>query len=428
MLSAFGFIPYLTVFQSRLGLLGLVLASAGEQAQQRVQLVRRLGRMLFSAQRISRSDSEWPLVLAYLNSKGQIGKKAKSSGPYKGLRLAASSDVMDVAGKPVYDLNVTQSDLWMADGANRSTIGAPTEPNLEEYCNLAVLLGLISGSTNSVRPLGRAALTLRHCGPLPSTPFALGLDAVVYLRSIIAADATVMRPFVSGIRSLQPVFTRDAAGELLPELYIKAVEALRANRAPAETIRECKKAIEPVVAAGVRRKQLQATGEKESLGVLEHRTAPRLEWLVDCGALNKPADERNAFVYSVTDDLHILNNSLLLDGNESPQLYAEECARRYFRNSDFFHSMRDSVAVRGASAAVAKAYSLLKRPVGPVAVRDLSLCASVMRSDDASVTDVESNIRELGRTDSRIRLSGDRYSRDAANVIIDESLIKQWLS
>jgi len=426
MLARFGFIPYLTVFQSRLGLLGVVSQCAGEQAQQRVQLIRRVTRELFTQKAVSRMDSAWPLVVDYLNKKSQLTKNAKKTGPYKGLRLAAGGEIVDVAGKPVYDLMVNQADLWMADASTRSTIGAPTEPNLEEYCNLAVTFGLLSENNNNVRPLGRASVLLKNFASCASSPFALGLEAVILLRSIIASDAAVMHPFVEGLSVLGSEFTRDHAASLLPDLYLVALEKLRSRRAPSEILRECKKAIEPVVSAGARRVQLQDSGKTESLGVLEHRTSPRLEWLVDLGVLEKPIGERNTFVYRPSSDLAVLRTAFTESNGDSPLLYAEECARRYFQHACFFQRVRNRVSVNPLTTAIGIAYRLLRRPVGPVALRDLSLCASLFARNSISVTEVEASVRESGRSDARIRLSGDRFSRDAANVIIDASLVCEW--
>jgi hypothetical protein len=428
MAFSFGFIPYLTVFQSRLGSLNVVLSCAAEQSQQREQISRRMARSLFSSRRLLKSDGSWGEIIAYLNSKGQLGKKAKSSGPYRGLRLTSDGDVVDVAGKPTYEVAITQADLWMSDLATRSTVGAPTEPNLDEYCNLAVALGLLSSSTNSVRPLGRASVLLRQYVAQPSTPFAIGIEGVVFLRSIIAADGAVMLPFAEQLASIGPSFTRDSASDFLPVLYSGAIESLRQRRAPAEVIRECRKAIEPVLNAAERRSRLRVAGSKESLGVLEHRTAPRLEWLVDLGSLAKPTSERNAFVYSATGDLNVLVGSCVREMGESDHLFAEECARRYFLRSSYYDPIRQVVSVHAVESAIATAYALLKRPVGPVVIRDLSLLAGILCKQSTLVTEFERIVRERGKIDSRVRLSGDRFSRDAVNVIIDQSLVAEWVA
>lgn len=422
----FGFIPYLTIFQSRLGILSIILNCANEQHQLRAQIERCLQRRLFNTHRITHNDIAWPLVINYLNSKGQLGKHANSNGLYKGLRLLTTNEIVNDASEPVHELTVTKADLWMADSATRSTNGTPTPPNIEEYINLAIELGLLSGNTNSLLPLGKIALSLGSCGPQTTTPFALGLEGVIFLRSIIANDGRVMRPFVSDLRSLQPIFSRDMASELLPKLYSSVLDELREERFPPEKLRECKKAIEPVRSAEIKRNQLRINGQRNSVGVLEHRTGPRLEWLVDLGALKKPTVERNSFSYTADPDLNVLNTSLILDSNENAKLYPEECARRYFQQSAFFRNFQKTISIYTINEAIAEAYLLLKRPVGPVAMSDLCFCASLMIKELESVTNIDNKIKELGRTDVQIRLSGDRFT-DAVNVMIDNKLINGWL-
>ena len=73
-------------------------------------------------------------------------------------------------------------------------------------------------------------------------------------------------------------------------------------------------------------------------GVLEHRTAPRLEWLTDLGALSKEGIAKNAFEYQRVADADLLAN--LLDTPGTGPLTDEDIALRYWRESAAFAKAR----------------------------------------------------------------------------------------
>jgi hypothetical protein len=149
-------------------------------------------------------------------------------------------------------------------------------------------------------------------------------------------------------------------------------------------------------------------------GVLEHRMAPRLEWLTDLGALSKSGLPRNSFEYNVTSDADLLFS--LFDGNSEGPYWAEELAVKYWAKSSHWRHFRSEVLRDelglDVHSALRVGYQLMKRAVGPVPIREVCFIASLLKYDETLSVDAAAEaLIEWAKGEAAITLSGGRYRR-----------------
>src|SRR5262249_2300164 len=116
-------------------------------------------------------------------------------------------------------------------------------------------------------------------------------------------------------------------------------------------------------------------------GVFEHRTAPRLEWLGDLGALTKQGLPKNGFSYFVTPDAKVLLDSI--DQHLSTDDWPDEAALRYWRNASLWESWRRALPAMDLRRAILRGYRLMERAIGPAPIREVCFGAAVLAPHDS---------------------------------------------
>ena len=160
------FLTYLTVFQSRLGLLNLILHLCDGRRQPDAALLRKLRTEVTNSIEIKLSAESATPILGYLQEKGFLKssqqnkdrhRKSKSlslsKGRYPGLSIVVSSgavQVLDSGGDVLKTLQVSQVDVWLADPRVPSTVATPTGDNVAEVLNLAYAFRVLFRNKNNV--------------------------------------------------------------------------------------------------------------------------------------------------------------------------------------------------------------------------------------------------------------------------------------
>ena len=123
------------------------------------------------------------------------------------------------------------------------------------------------------------------------------------LRTVLQEDGLVIREMVRLLASSETI-RRDDVARALPDIIHRAVDAAEALGVPRQFVVNGRKFVRSLNESASR-------AGSAGPGVLEHRTSPRLEWLVDLGYLVKDGDiPKNAFEYRVTDNIAALLKTL----------------------------------------------------------------------------------------------------------------------
>jgi hypothetical protein len=422
------FIGYTTVFRSRLGGHSLIVNLAGTTPQSREQLERQSKRAISAPLQVHPESHEGQLVLRYLQEKGFLKKSFATAGRYKGYRLESRDGFLtaiDRQGAVPTSLTCSRIDYFLADDCVRSTIGAPTEATATELISSCAQLGLLSQSKSNVTSAGYMATRLLSLGAEESVnPFCLGLELVVYLRSIVQVDSAVILPLLRYISNRTRITRDDVAGQLV-DFYREAYEEMKNSGAPVQDRKEARSLVETISKSNSAAIRSSAEDSVRSFGVLEHRTSPRLEWLVDLGALSKAGLPRNVFTYFPTRDLKLLLSAMVQRKNVSR--YAEDVALHYFLNSERCSELRTRFKASSLNEGFVKAYLLIGRQVGPTPIADLALLAGMAAAAaDAKVEAVIEHLIEWSSREPRISLSGSRYVRTPEMAHFQSSLLEEF--
>jgi hypothetical protein len=427
------FISYLTVFKSRLGTLNVVLDLSGDVHQPDAALLRRLRAVLGQTEDLSLADPENHQVFQYLRDKDLIGREARSRGRYTGYAGLKAVDggwtAVDQQDRPVKEVRTFLTDIWLSHREIPSTIGVPTPENAGEVLELAFQLRLLVKSKNTWSAAGRLANGMRktfgHLIPDQRNPFLLGVDAVVLLRQIVAADGVLMRELIREVTNREePTITRDEVAEAFPSVVERAVAAAREANVSPPNLREAldfSKLIRKTAEEGGRsrrrttRRRTEATSRGP--GVLEHRVSPRLEWLTDLGYLNKDGLPKNRFEYRTTESLR----ALLVDLDEhsgGDDYWPEFVAVSQWWRNPFWEHLRESIAVRSREDAFRAGYSLMRRRIGPAPLREVALAAALMTEDHESFNTTFDELVAFAQASEGATLSGGRYRRSPENIYV----------
>ncbi len=386
------FRTYLTVFQSRAALANMVLPLTAGPNLSKEALVRKLTEGL--KRRVDVSLLEAPHVVAYLVEKKFIGSEPREGGRYPKWVLRRESGapvVLDAAGSPVTRMAVYEADMWMADPRVRSTVGVPTPENAAEVVELCYAFGLLT-QTNAWTGPGQVAHRLRtQSQGIESNPFVWGLEFLILMRQAMERDARMLAPILASVSSRSGSVTREECAALLPEWAKVALAQLKDRRARPELISKARDFLRLVENTGKKRAQ-QSTAP----GVLEHRTTPRLEWLTDFGALAKEGLARNGFEYLVKQDAVFLSG--LVESVVEGRMTSDAAALEYWRRSERCSEWRRTYVAATAEDSLVRAYIMLKRPIGPVAIRDLCLVAGTLIESDVALSELEKVLSGMAGT------------------------------
>jgi hypothetical protein len=436
------FLLYLTVFRSRLGIANIVLPLTGFAYLPVASLVNRLTAKLSEATPLELADPESGPVLRYLIEKKLIGQtpgRYSSRGRYKDYVLLFDDGVRAEhrSQGPVDRIPVFLSDVWMADPLLPSTIGVPTPENSREALDLCYQLGLISKTKNVWMAAGQLAARLRErfTDKATENPFVLGVEGVVLLRQILEKDGLMLRELLEQIRELREPFSRDDVAVMLPVAARRAYERTRATRLSGNLLLSTKKhvlGLEKYVAndsSGGRDRSKRTVAEsvasktpQRGPGVLEHRTAARLEWLVDLGVLTKEGEPRNAFMYRRSREFGSVCE--LMDKMLGQRGWADEVSLGIWRLSSRWAWARQLLPSLGERESLRLGYQIMRRVVGPASIREVSFAAALFeRSQTLMPKALQEELVRWAAEDKKITLSGGVYTRSPELVHVADDLM-----
>lgn len=243
----------------------------------------------------------------------------------------------------------------------------------------------------------------------------LGLEVVALLRQVLDRDGLLLRELLRECVAVRDV-VRDKIALRLPDVATRAMAAAEAAHFAPPVIAEGKKFVRLLHKTAAKR-----GSASRAPGVLEHRTSPRLEWLTDFGALTKHGRPRNAFEYSVTDDASLLLS--LLDDTPQGVRWSDTVALSYWRQASMWSTARATLPHFDLRDALLAGYRVMQRSVGPTSIRDACLVAGVLAPAlSLAAEDIEAALIEWASSESRITVSGGRYSRQPELVHISPDL------
>lgn len=403
------FIGYTTVFRSRLGAANLVLRHCGTGFISEETLTRKLRADLQRTVTIDLDDPDVAVVLEHLTTKGVVGPSIRKAGRY---RFALTNDdghwvARDSQGVEQRRVEVAEPDLAMADLRVRSTVGTPTPDNVGEIIDLTYQLGLIGKAKRNLTAAGQAVVNLRSDQGIENA-FVIGHEVVVLMRQLAERDGLMLKHLVAALGEAESPITRaQFAVRDFPSVVDAVYDDLANGGSRPEERREAK-AFRDLI-RGTAEKVSKANEGSRGPGVLEHRVAPRLEWLCDFRILAKEGFASNAFSYVKTSDLEVFRKCLWTEpGLEAG---ADEVAATWWQASSGFAQERTGLAKLDARAALVHAYLLMRRPVGPASIREVVLLATLYCGETAALSDLRKRLLDWAQEESGITVSGGRYRR-----------------
>ncbi|HEV3070068.1 MAG TPA: hypothetical protein VGY76_01420 [Solirubrobacteraceae bacterium] len=427
------FIAYLTVFKSRLGIGNLVVNLTGFVHQPEAAVLRKLSAVLQERRAFAVDDSVAAPVFEYLLEKHLVGKSYRAKGRYAGYALEARGGkwtARDRAGDELTDMPVYLTDVWLADPAITSTIGVPTPDNAEEVLDFAFQLRLLSRSKNTWTAAAQLISGLRNESALESraaeNPFLLRLEAPALLRQVVASDGLVFREVVRGLCDERDdtMVRRDAVAARFMEAVKRAVAAAKILRVPPPDLRDLQAFLGLIENSSVSGGRRAARGGGQSIkksagpGVLEHRVSPRLEWLADLGYLTKDGIPKNSFEYRVTPQLRSLLADL--DDGFGSDYWPETVATSQWRTNSAWASIRSTTSTRPWREAIARAYALMHRRIGPAPLREVTFALCLFASSDEAYSSVLQAAVKFASATEGAAVSGGRYRRSAENIYLPD--------
>jgi hypothetical protein len=369
-------------------------------------------------------DPHSATVLTYLVEKQLVSASTpRARGRYPDIAIWHDNiwHARGKGGERIRELPVYKTDVWLSEPQLGSTVGVPTPDNAGEIVELAHQLGLITRTKNNWTAAGYLVVGLRRSDPIgvaATNPMLLGLEAAALLRQVLRVDGLLQRHLVEELHRYGTSVRRDMIALELPRIAARALDDARALRRPPPEISEAKRFVELLRTTASER----GAGSRAP-GVLEHRTAPRLEWLTDLGALSKADLPKNSFEYVPTTDLALLHR--LLSAVEDPEVSADELALAYWRGCSGFSRYRASQATLSTEDALIRGYGLMKRSVGPAPIRDVSFAAGLLSGGSIlSHSGFVEALIEWASTTSGVTLSGGRFTRTPELVHVDPRILE----
>lgn len=422
------FLTYLTVFKSRLGIANLVAPITGLQHQPTPLVTRNLRKVLEERHPIEvapRSDS----VLEYLAEKKVVTGSKKRSSRYYGYSLRRRNDEWQVvsAGKEKDELPVYQTDLWMSDPRVRSTIGVPTPDNVDEVLELVHQLGLISRRTNSWTSAGTLLAGLREAWSPKygdqSNPFVLRAEGICFLRQVLRTDGLIIRGILKAIcQSDETQFTRDWVSQRFAQIVEAAVADAKRMTFQPPALREAQEHLAHIRKTAQRMEHPRGGrgSSPRGPGVLEHRVAPRLEWLTDLGVLSKEGFPRNSFQYARTEWAEVLLNSV----SEEAALDADQAVLDQWHSNPLWSQPRTDLRSTTTNRGFVRAYRIMQRRIGPTSVSEVAFLGALFAPAPITFNEAERGLIELAHSTHGATLSGGRYQRGAQNLHMTEAALQ----
>lgn len=424
------FLSYLTVFKSRLGVTNLVLDSTGLVHQPDAALLRKLKSDFSETRVLSLGDRANARIFQYLSDKRLISREPRARGRYSAYsNLETVGDAWvahDRQGIPVSEIRTFLTDIWFSHPEVPSTIGVPTPDNVAESFELVFQLHLVSKSKNTWTAAGQMTHELRsHFAGLiadPSNPFLIAVEAPALLRQVVDADGLLLREVVREIvEDASQRVTRDNVAEVFPRIVERAVSVARQSNLSPQAVREALDFLRLIRSTADKRGRAVTKGRSVSRapGVLEHRVAPRLEWLTDFGYLNKAGLPKNGFEYNKTDGLRDFLADL--DSSFSEDNWADEVAISQWARNPTWSGLRTEVAIQPVLSSFLMAYNVMRRRIGPAPLREVAFVAGLICDTHRTFRATVDGLIDFAQATKGATLSGGRYSRAPENIFIAES-------
>lgn len=425
------FLIYLTVFKARLGIANIVLPLASFAYQPGASLTRTVRQRLSATVSLRVNEPGNVAVFDYLLDKNVIGGSPRAAGRYKDYCLVKNTAGYSAlrSGKPISELPVFGTDIWMSHPVLASTIGVPTPENTEELLEFCFQLGLLTRTKNTWTAAGQLVAHLRDTYPTaePENPFVLGLEAMGLLRQIIERDGLLLRELLREILGLSESVSRDDISGRLESIAARAVSAAEALRLPGPILGEGKKFVRLLKSTAERYEKSPSGKSSRGPGVLEHRAAPRLEWLTDLGALSKDGLPRNAFEYHRGPDANLLFTAL--ERHPYGPAWSDQVTLDFWRSADRWTPLRSTLVSSGypdLHEAFRRGYRMLQRSVGPAPIREVCFAAALLRpSDSEPFLQYVDQLIHWATADADITLSGGRYTRKPELVHMTAAVLQR---
>jgi hypothetical protein len=413
------FITYLTVFKSRLGLANILLDVTGLGHQPSQALLRKLRHMAQRKEELALADPANSAVFRYLVDKQLISPEARSGGRYRGFSLARVGSHWEATardGRELSVLPVFEVDRWMS-AAIPSTIGAPTPENVEEVLQLGFQMLLISRAKNTWTAAGHTIKQLREASADEladsQNPFLLGLETPGLLRQIVRTDGLIIRELLREVVDMGDPISRDAVAERFADVVDRAVHTVRELRVSPAGRQKARE-----FADLIHRTTLNRGTMSRAPGVLEHRVSPRLEWLTDLGYLSKRDLPKNGFEYRVESHARSLLGAL--DLNVGAETWGDSVAIAEWNTHPGWAWLRAAVAKATGGERFRTAYSLLRRPIGPVPLREAAFVSALLSKEPLQFEAGVEELIDFARATDGVSLSGGRYRRSPENIYITD--------
>lgn len=425
------FLTYLTVFKSRLGISNLVLSLTGFQHLAQPTLSRNIRKLLDAREDIS-VDEEHSWLFEYLSEKKTVTGGKKRGSRYYGYSLKAKEGSWEIReGLEVRaSLPVFLTDLWMADPRVPSTIGVPTPENVDEALELVYQLNVLSRRTNAWTSSGQLLAGLRASwapgGDEDGNPFILRAEGIGLLRQALREDGLILRPLLRRIEETEEsVFSRDWVSRGFAEIVKSAVSDVKELGFQPPVVRKAREHLALIEKTADKFKSSETSAQSGSSsrgpGVLEHRVAPRLEWLTDVGILTKDGLPKNSFQYRKTSATSRLLQ--VLEGE--PAISAEDAALDQWRTNEVWGRSRESMKEPSMNHAVARAYTMVQRRIGPSSLGDVAFLSALFAPEQLTFSDTTSHLIDLAQAVEGITLSGGRYRRGPENISMSDAALQR---
>ena len=426
-------LDYLTVFRSRVGVANVVLPLVGLTAARTETILRKLREVLDQRVEVDVAEPTAARLLDYLVEKQLIGPRPRRSGRYSRYVLVKSEGhwlARSVQGEPLARLPVFQTDLWFSDLRLRSTVGLPTPDNNEEVYDFCLNLGILSKAKGSRTAAGQTAMALRGTSASEENPFVLGLETAALLRQVVERDGLILCELVRELAGSQAEFRRD---DLLPDRFIgvarRAYESARQHQLRPEVTTQARaflRLLEETAAKKARTRRTatanQGRPSSEGPGVLEHRLAPRLEWLTDFGILTKDGLQRNGFSYRQTS--LVAEFLARLDEYVQGTMTSEDVALATSVRDPRWTTQRQGLLVSSVEEALLAGYRKIQMSVGPAPIREVCFLAAVQLDPVQQVIQLQAHLLQWAEREPGIRLSGGRYSREPEMVHFSDKVLQ----
>jgi hypothetical protein len=357
----------------------------------------------------------------YLIEKGLVSGNARGGGRYRGYTLSKEAGVWRGARGPneVSSLPVYKVDIWMADPGVKSTVGAPTPENAREVVDLLLQLRLLSPAKGSLTAAGHLVASLRRhyeAGSSSSNPFVTSIEMVGLARQVVEVDGIFLAEVLREVAGMAPEVRRDdlAVGHM-PTIAGRVVERLKQLRRPPTEVASAKAFAKLITSTA-------SKSRSTAPGVLEHRLAPRLEWLVDMGVLSKVGLPKNGFTYRTSPNLQSFLS--ILDQFVNGTTSSDEVALSVWAKQLGTTPTPEVPTQAGRRRAMVTAYGMLRRAVGPTPIREVTLAASVLLECKAMPKALTEDLLQWVSSGTGVSVSGGRYRRDPEMVHMVDAVLK----